>query len=126
MRRHAKTRIVADGSEGFFLRVREHGRKLDLGEQLRPELTISFEDAAEMMKVLSAERIRLLKVARKKPAAVTELARGLKRDTRAVSRDVDVLERFGLVHSRYENNPGHGKKRIVASRAAKYQLVANI
>ena len=79
-----------------------------------------------MMRVLSGQRIRLLKVARQKPTAVTELAQDLKRDTRAVSRDVDLLEKFGLVYSRYEKNPGHGKRRIVTSRSAKYQLVANI
>ena len=45
---------------------------------------------------------------------------GLKRDTRAVGRDVDLLERFGLLRTRYEKNPGHGKRRIVESRAAKY------
>ena len=35
------------------------------------------------------------------------------RDLRAVSRDIDLLERFGLLRSRYETNPGHGKRRIV-------------
>jgi predicted transcriptional regulator len=124
--KNVKGRIVADGLDGFFSRAREHARKLDRGEELAPEITISFEDATDMMRVLSAERIRLLKVTRRKPAAVTELAHGLKRDTRAVSRDVDLLERFGLLDSRYEKNPGHGKRRVVAARAAQYQLVANI
>jgi hypothetical protein len=36
----------------------------------------------------------------------------LKRHLQAVSRDVDLLERFGLLRSR-EANPGHGKRRIV-------------
>src|ERR1019366_4495714 len=57
---------------------------------------------------------------------VSDLAVGLKRDTRAVGRDVDLLERFGLLRTRYEKNPGHGKRRIVESRAAKYQLIATI
>ena len=59
------------------------------------------------MRVLSAERIRLLRFAKQKPMAVSELAGGLKRDKRAVSRDVDMLEEFGLLQSRYEINPGH-------------------
>jgi predicted transcriptional regulator len=122
----ARARIVADGARGFFGRAREHARKLDRGEDLAPEVTISFEDPADMMRVLSVQRIRLLKVARRKPAAVTELAQDLKRDARAVSRDVDLLEKFALVHSRYEKNPGHGRRRIVSSRSTKYQLVANI
>ena len=77
------------------------------------------------MRVLSTQRIRLLRVARKRATAVSE-AVGLKRDTRAVGRDVDLLERFGLLRTRYEKNPGHGKRRIVESRAAKYQLIATI
>ena len=78
------------------------------------------------MRVLSAERIRLLRLAKQKPMAVSELAGGLKRDPRAVSRDVDLLEEFGLLRSRYEINPGHGKRRIIHPRAHRYQLEAAI
>jgi predicted transcriptional regulator len=99
---------------------------LDRGEELVPEITISFENASDLMRVLSAQRIRLIRMARQKPAQITELAQNLNRDNRAVSRDVDLLEKFGLLHSSYEKNPGHGKRRIVTSRSAKYQLVANI
>ena len=125
MKKNVKFRIVSDGAEGFFSRAREHARKLDEGEALEPEITISFENPADMIRVLSAERIRLLKMA-KKPSPVVELANCLKRDTRAVSRDIDLLENFGLLHSRYVPNPGHGRRRVVETRAAKYQLVANI
>lgn len=125
MKKNVKFRIVSDGVEGFFSRAREHARKLDKGEELEPEITISFENPADMIRVLSAERIRLLKMV-KKPSPVVELANSLKRDTRAVSRDIDLLENFGLVHSRYVPNPGHGRRRVVETRAAKYQLVANI
>src|ERR1039458_8755076 len=79
-----------------------------------------------LMRVISAQRIRLLRVARKKATPMSDLAVGLKRDTRAVGRDVDLLERFGLLRTRYEKNPGHGKRTVVESRAAKYQLIATI
>ena len=125
MKKNVKFRVAADGVEGFFGRAREHARRLDKGEKLEPEITISFENPADMMRVLSAGRIRLLKMV-KKPSLVVELANCLNRDTRAVSRDIDLLENFGLVHSKYVPNPGHGKRRIVETRAAKYQLVANI
>lgn len=126
MNRNTKVRVVADGADGFFTRAREHARKLDKGEELTPEITISFESASDMVRVLSEQRIRLLRVARERPTAVSDLASGLKRDTRAVSRDVDLLETFGLLKSHYETNPGHGKRRIVEPRAAQYRLVANI
>jgi predicted transcriptional regulator len=125
MNKNVKIRVTGDGVKGFFDRAREHARKLDRGEELAPEITVSFENASDMMRVLSAQRIRLLRVARKK-ATVSDLAVGLRRDTRAVGRDVDLLERFGLLRTRYEKNPGHGKRRIVESRAAKYQLIATI
>ena len=95
MNKNVKVRVTGDGVKGFFDRVREHARKLDRGEELAPEITVSFENASDMMRVLSAQRIRLLRVARKKAAPVSELAVRLKRDTRAVGRDVDLLERFG-------------------------------
>jgi predicted transcriptional regulator len=61
-----------------------------------------------------------------KAVPVSDLANGLQRDTRAVSRDVDLLESFGLLRTRYEKNPGHGRRRIVESCAANYQLLAAI
>ena len=124
--KRAKVKIGVDTVDGFFARARERARKLDRGDKLAPEVIISFEDPADMLRVLSAERIRLLRLARQKPMAVSELAGGLKRDARAVSRDVDLLEEFGLWRSRYEKNPGHGKRRIVESRANRYQLEAAI
>jgi predicted transcriptional regulator len=124
--KNTRIRVAADGSKGYFGRARERARKLDRGEELAPALIISFEDPSDMMRVLSAERIRLLRFAKQKPMAVSELAGGLKRDKRAVSRDVDMLEEFGLLQSRYEINPGHGKRRIIHRRASRYQLEAAI
>ena len=126
MKKKVSVRIAADGVTGFFDRAREHARKLDRGLELPPEITVSFESTADMMRVLSAQRVRLLRAARQKPSAVSDLAARLRRDARAVSRDVELLEQFGLVRTRYEINPGHGKRRIVEPRAARYQLVAAI
>jgi predicted transcriptional regulator len=126
MTRTAKSSVTNDGVKGFFERAREHARKLDRGEPIAPEIVVTFEDASELLRVLSAERVRLLSVAKKRPASVSELASGLNRDARAVSRDVDLLESFGLLRTRYEANPGHGKRRIVEPRASQYKLVANI
>jgi predicted transcriptional regulator len=126
MNKKSKIRITTDGTKGFFGRAREHARKLDRGEALAPEITISFENASDMMKVLSPERVRILGVAKKGPASVSNLAAGLNRDTRAVSRDVDLLEQFGLLSTHYQANPGHGRLRIVVPRASRYQLVATV
>jgi predicted transcriptional regulator len=121
-----KIRITNSGAKGFFARTREHARKLDRGDKVALEVTISFESAADMMKVLSPERVRILDAAREGVYSVSILASELKRDTRAVSRDVDLLEQFGLLSTRYETNPGHGRLRIVEPRAEKYRLVATV
>ena len=122
--KNTKVRVTNGGVKGFFERSREHARRLDRGEKLAPEVTVSFENANDIVSILSPQRIRVLELAKKGPKPVASLASGLNRDLRAVSRDVDLLERFGLLRSRYETNPGHGKRRIVEPRAAKYQLVA--
>ena len=121
-----KTSVRNDGAKGFFERARARANKLDRGEPLVPETVITFDDAAEMVRVLSNERVRLLSVAKKRPNSVSQLAAHLNRDPRAVSRDIDLLESFGLLQTRYESNPGHGRRRIVEASAARYKLVANI
>jgi predicted transcriptional regulator len=126
MKKKVRVSVTADGAAGFFRRAGEHARKLDHGASLAPEITVTFESVADMLRVLSAERVRLLRVARERATPISELANGLDRDTRAVSRDVDLLESFGLLRTRYEVNPGHGRRRIVEPRAARYQLTAMI
>jgi predicted transcriptional regulator len=125
MSKEAKVRVVTDGVDGFFNRARQHARKLDRGEKPEAELVIAFEDASEMMKVLLAERLRVLR-ASKKATPVFVLAGALKRNARAVSRDINLLESFGLLRTRYVPNPGHGRRRIVESTAKTYQLIATI
>jgi|ERR1017187_5776223 predicted transcriptional regulator len=128
MSKKVKARVTNDGLKGFFGRAREHARKLDRGEKLVPEMTISFENPSDIMLILSPQRIRVLEFAKKKrgATAVSTLASGLKRDTRAVSRDVELLEQFGLLRTRYEANPGHGRRRIVEACAERYQLIATV
>ena len=126
MKKNGKVRARNDGAKGFFGRAREHARALDRGEKLAPEMTISFENPSDILQILSPQRIRILEFARKGAKPVSSLASGLKRDTRAVSRDVELLEQFGLLRTRYETNPGHGRRRIVEPRAEKYQLIATV
>lgn len=118
---------VSSGSvEAFIGRSLERARRLDRGEKLAPEITMTFEDPADLVRVLSAERVRVIHALREKPAPVSELAATLRRDRKSVKRDVTLLESFGLVNAREEINPGHGRRRIIETLAAKYQLVATI
>lgn len=119
--------IVATGSvEDFFGRIRNHAAKLDRGETVAPKITITFEDPLEMLNVLTAERIRLLRKMKAGALPVSDLASGLKRDVRAVSRDVSRLERAGLLRTSYRTNPGHGRYKIVEPLAREYNLIASL
>ena len=118
--------VTTGSAKDFFERSLERARRLDRGEKLPAEIRLTFEDPADLMRVLSAERIRMLHAIQVKPSPISDLANVLKRDRKSVSRDVKVLESFGLVKAHERPNPGHGQMRIVEPLAARYQLVATI
>jgi predicted transcriptional regulator len=119
---HVKTGSVDE----FFARVRAHAEKLDRGESLPAEITIAFEDPMELLNILTSERVRLLRRAKAGSVPISELASGLSRDVRAVSRDVVLLEKAGLLRTSYRANPGHGKLKIVEPVAREYRLTASL
>src|SRR5215467_8890196 len=64
--------------EEHISRSLDRARKLDHGERLSSEITMTFEDPSDLVRVLSAERVRILHAVRTKPAPVSELAVTLK------------------------------------------------
>ena len=127
MKKTIKRPKVDTGTVGaFFKKSLDRARKLDRGEKLPAELRLTFEDPADLLRVLTAQRIRVLHAVRKNPAPVSDLAAILKRDRTAVRRDVQVLKSLGLVNAHSETNPGHGRRIIIEPLAAKYELVATI
>jgi predicted transcriptional regulator len=124
--RKDKVNIKTGSTDEFFNRVRGHAEKLDRGESLPEEITISFEDPMELLNILTSERVRLLRRAKAGSLPISDLAHGLKRDVRAVSRDVVVLEKAGLLRTSYRTNPGHGRLKIVEALAQGYRLTANL
>ena len=122
--------VVGTGTvQEFFKRAHEDARKMDRGEILPPEIRVTFEDPIEMLRALSAERMRVIKTVRKHHATkptVSRLALMLRRDRKAVSRDVKVLESLGLLKTREQPNPGHGMMKVVEPLAEKYYLTATV
>jgi predicted transcriptional regulator len=101
--------------------------KLDRGEKLETEYRIAFEHPADSLRAISPQRLRVLYTIRKKrKPTISGLAIILKRDRRAVSRDVKLLEGLGLLRTREEANSGHGVMTIVEPLAEKYHLTATI
>ena len=121
-----KVNIATGSTDEFFRRVRRDAAKLDRSESIPAEINITFEDPAELLNVLTTERVRLLRRAKTGALPISDLASGLNRDVRAVSRDVMRLEKAGLLRTSYRINPGHGKCKIVEPVAAKYCLTASI
>ncbi len=113
-------------TEDFFERSLKRARRLDRGKRLAAEIRLTFENPADLLRVLTAQRVRVIRAVRKKPAPVSDLAIVLKRDRTAVKRDVKILTSFGLVKIQEETNPGHGRRKIVQPLASKYELVATI
>src|ERR1017187_51576 len=105
----------------------ERAKKLDRGEKLEPEIRITFADPADLLRVLSVERLRVLRTIRKKTKpTISGLAIILKRDRKAVNRDVKLLESLGLLRTHDEPNPGHGVKTVVEPLAETYHLTATV
>src|SRR5208283_3059840 len=111
----------------FFERSKVRAEKLDRGEKLPAEFRITIQDPADLLRVLSAERLRVLYAIRKKTKpTISGLAIILKRYRRAVSRDVKLLEGLGLLRTRSEANPGHGAMTVVEPLAKIYHLEATV
>jgi len=114
-------------ADEFFERSRVRAEKLDRGEKLAAEIRVTFEDPADLLRVLSAERLRVLYSIRKRvKPTISGLAISLKRDRKAVSRDVKLLEELGLLRTRDVTNPGHGVMTVVEPLAKKYHLIATV
>ena len=122
----ATVKVGVGTVEEFFERSLNRARKLDGGERLTPEMRLTFEDPADLIRATTLKRVEIIHTVRKHSAAVSELAILLHRDRAAVDRDVKVLESLGLVKTDWETNPGHGRRKIVRPLAGKYELVATI
>jgi predicted transcriptional regulator len=121
-----KMKINTDGLEGYAKRAVVRARKLDRRERIKPEITITFDNPLAMVEVLTAQRIRLVQKARRKSVSITELAAALGRDPKSVRRDVKKLEKAGVVRTREQINPGHGRAKIVEPVAREFRLTSVI
>ena len=117
--------IVSTGTtEEYFTRVREIARQIDRGEVPKPEFTLTFEDPADMLAVMSPARLELFRAAKADPSSITAIATRLHRDRSTVKKDVDILVAAGLLDIEEVPLPGHGRQKFVRATADKIQLQA--
>ena len=119
-----KTEIRVERLDSFFERGRKLAKAADRGDPIPFSRVIAFEDAEDLLHVLTEKRVLLLKQIKETPTSITLLAKKLKRDRSAVTRDVQVLERFGLIQVTEKPLPGHGRQKWITPLAGEIQLTA--
>jgi predicted transcriptional regulator len=119
-----KTEIRAESVDTFFKRGRKLARLADRKERIPATRVVAFEDVGSLLSVLTEKRVLLLKEVRRTPASISVLARRLKRDRSAVTRDVQLLEGFGVVQVTEKPLQGHGRQKWVAPIAHDIRLTA--
>lgn len=121
-----KVVVRTDDVAGFFARAKDAARRADQGQAFEGKVTLCFEDPQKMFTVLSQARRRLMLEVMQEPRTINELTHRLQRNRSAVTKDIGLLEKMGLVVSRREANPGHGVQKVVRSVAAKIEMVATL
>ena len=120
-----KTEIRVETVDSFFVRGRKIAELAGRRERIPLSRVVAFDGVEELLGVLSAKRVLLLKaVVKEAPGSITELARRLKRDRSAVTRDVKLLASYGVVRVTEKPLPGHGRQKWVGPVAREIQLVA--
>jgi len=119
-----KTEIRVEPADTFFKRGRRLARLADRRERVPATRVVAFEDIGSLLSVLTEKRVLLLKEVKLTPASISALAKRLKRDRSAVTRDVHLLARFGVVHVTERPLEGHGRQKWVTPVAHDIRLTA--
>ena len=122
------TKIVirTDDVTGFFACAKDAARRADRGGAFDGTITLAFEDPQRMFNVLSGARRRLMQEVLHEPKTINELSQRLHRNRSSITKDVGLLEKFGLIVSQRRANPGHGIEKLVRSIAPKIEMVATL
>lgn len=121
-----RTTVRAGTAREFFERGRDYAKRVRSGAPLGQSHLITFEDPADMMRVLSPAKLALLRAVKAHPGSIGSIAARLGRDRSAVTREVEQLRRVGLVRVVEEVLPGHGRMKKVSSVASEVRLEAII
>ena len=118
--------LKADDELGFFRRGKILARLADDGQPMPEERTVSFEDPAELLRLLTVSRLDLFRSVKEAPGSITVIAGRLHRDRSAVKRDIDQLAQAGLVTIETKVLPGHGHMKEVRAAATCFRLEAMV
>lgn len=112
-----KTTIKVASADEFFKRGKEIAKLADQDKRIPHERIISFEDPEDLARLITTAKLVLFRAVRELPGSITDLSQRLHRDRSAVKRDIDELERIGLVEVEDIPFPGHGRRKEVRAVA---------
>lgn len=115
-----KTQIGTEAD--FFKRGRAIAKAADAGQPIPETHLLTFADPADMMAVFTPKRLELFKALQAQSGSITALAGRVNRDRGAVSRDLTVLEKAGVVIVNERTHPGHGIIKEAKAIAEKIML----
>ena len=118
--------LKAGNEQDFFRRGKVLARLAHAGRPMPEERTVSFEDPADLLRLLTASRLEVFRSVKGEPGSITVIAGRLQRDRSAVKRDVDQLAQVGLVTIETKPLPGHGHMKEIRAVAGIFRLEATV
>jgi len=98
-------KIAIKSDDEIFKEVKDVVRKIEQGEKVKKHEGISFDSIDAMRKVLTEERLKVLRAIKKEhPESIYELAKKLKRDIKNTFNDVQFLAEAGLLELKKTKN----------------------
>ena len=117
-----KMTIKVANTDKFIKRGKGIAKLADQGKRVVCDRIISFEDPGDLARLVTTAKLVLFREVKECPGSITDLSQRLHRDRSAVKRDIDELERFGLVEVTEKPFPGHGRKKEVRAVAEQVLL----
>ena len=118
--------LKAANEQDFFRRGKVLARLADAGQPMPEERTVSFEDPADLLRLVTASRLEVFRSVKGEPGSIAVIAGRLQRDRSAVKRDVDQLAQVGLVTIESKPLPGHGHMKEIRAAAGIFRLEATV
>jgi len=115
---------IKQGTLNDFLdSARDTAREIDSGKKLTRKKTIWVEpeDMAQLLKPERTRMIRYLRLHNRVP--FPELVKEMGRTRVSVNRDLEILEKYSLVHTYTEPNPGHGMRKVIQPDFGKEKIL---
>lgn len=114
--------------QNFFAEGQRIARLADAGETIPESQAITFESVEELLDYLTPKRVALFEAIKsvEEPESITSMAERVGRDRSAVKRDIDALQRLGIVDVMDVPLPGHGRQKMVRPVAKRVILTATL